>query len=467
MALFPARRSTDPDAATPHHPAPAAAGPSETGRGVRATWRYTIGSIVFYIVFIGAVDTLFLLSGGDYGLQLLDVTIIVLAAVAVAALVRYCWFFRRGLGGGLPARKYTVWLLLPAAGLWFLGLLQPHTLWVAAMPLWFAANAIAVVVARRARWWVLAVALAALVLHGLLGLLLGTEVGGTAVDEGGLVSVGVWALMTPLLFVGSIWWWEIVLRLDDSRRTSGELAVARERLRFAADLHDIQGHHLQVIALKTELAGRLLDADPEAARAQIREAQQLARTALEETRALVHGYRTVSLAAEAANAAEVLRAAGIEASVEVDAGGLPPEERTLFGLVIREATTNILRHSEATCVAFRLARSGPGAVLSVTNDGVMNGAATGDGVTEGVTDGGGGAGPRAEGSGIDGLRQRFEAVGGSVDAGLEDGRFVLTATATVSTAAAAGAGIAGAAAAVGDRPVDAPAPAAGARLDQR
>ncbi|WP_104181994.1 sensor histidine kinase [Arthrobacter sp. B0490] len=472
MALFPARRSLpDPDAATAHHPAPAAAGPPETGRGVRATWRYTIGSIVFYSVFIGAVDTLFMLSGGDYGLQLLDVTIILLAAVAVAALVRYCWFFRTGLGGGLPARKYTVWLLLPAAGLWLIGLLQSHTLWVAAVPLWFAANAIVVVVARRARWWVLAGALAALVLHGMLGMLLGTELGGPAVDEGGLVSVGLWALMTPLLFVGSIWWWEIVLRLDDSRRTSGELAVARERLRFAADLHDIQGHHLQVIALKTELAGRLLDADPEAARVQIREAQQLARTALEETRALVHGYRAVSLAAEAANAAEVLRAAGIDASVEVDAGGLPPEERTLFGLVIREATTNILRHSEATCVAFRLVRSGPGAVLSVTNDGVTDDGATGDGVADGATDAVGGTGPRAAGSGIDGLRQRFEAVGGSVDAGRVGGRFVLTATVPVSTAAASPgpsavrASAADEADAVGGRAVDTPASAAGARQE--
>ncbi len=417
MALFKASRSRDPD---PHATTAAGSAPVlEAGRGVRVTWRYTISSIVFYGIFISAVDTLFMLSGGEYGLQFLDVVLIALAVVSVAAMTRYCWFFRSGLGGGLPERKYTLWLLLPPAALWFLGLLQPHTLWVAALPLWFAANALAVVVGRRTRWWVFASALTALVLHGLLGNLLGTPAGGPAVDSGGLFSIGIWALMTPVLFVGSIWWWEIVLRLDDSRRTSGELAVAQERLRFAADLHDIQGHHLQVIALKTELAGRLLDVDPAAARVQIDEAQQLARTALEDTRALVHGYRTVSLAAEAANAAEVLRAAGIHASVEVDAEGLPSEERTLFGLVMREATTNILRHSEAGRVAFRLVRSGEGRVLSVTNDGV------------------GDAEPRSGGSGIEGLRKRFEAVGGAVEARREDGRFVLTATAPGATPATA------------------------------
>ena len=406
MAFFKAPALSRERAATAADAAPGA----ETGRGVRATWRYTVGSIVFYSIFISIMGTLFMLGGGDYGLQALDIVIIALAVASVAALTRYCWFFRGGLGGGLPERKYTLWLLLPPAGLWFLGLAQPHTLWVAGMPLWFAANALAVVVGRRARWYVLAAALAALVLHGLLGALLGTGVGGFA-DDGSFFAMGLWAVMTPLLFVASIWWWEIVVRLDDSRRTSGELAVAQERLRFAADLHDIQGHHLQVIALKTELAGRLLDADPEAARIQIGEAQQLARTALEETRALVHGYRTVSLTAEAANAAEVLRAAGIGTSVEMEAEGLPPEERTLFGLVIREATTNILRHSDATTVTFQLARSGPGWILAVSNDGV------------------GGTAPESGGSGIDGLRQRFEAVGGAVGAGIADGRFVLTASA--------------------------------------
>lgn len=428
----------------------------ETGSGVRATWRFTIGSIVFYDVFLAILTTLFMLEAD--GLQPVDIVIIVLAVMSVVTLVRYCWFFKRGVGGGLPELKYTLWLLLPAAALWFLGLLQSHTLWVAALPVWFAANAVAVVVRRPARWWVFAAGFAALVLHGMVGLLLGNAV---AVDDvARLISVGIWALLTPLVFVSSIWWWEIVMRLDHSRRTSGELAVAKERLRFAADLHDIQGHHLQVIALKTELAARLLDTDPDGARSQIEEVQHLARTALEDTRALVHGYRTVSLADEAANAAEVLRAAGIGCSVEMDADQLPSEERTLFGLVIRESTTNILRHSEATSVTLRLERSGAEAVLNVTNDGVR-----------------GGAEPRPGGSGIDGLRRRFEAVGGAIAARREDGCFVLTATAprlprvlddSTGVATAADAGVP--AASRGTEPAAPAGPsvvAAGSRKDHR
>lgn len=408
MALSTDRRTLqEPDAGT----APDRAA-SEAGRGVRATWRYTVGSIVLYCVFVNGISTLLMLGSGEPGWQLLDGVVLALAVASTTALIRYCWFFRGGLGAGLPGRRYTLWLLIPSAALWVLGLAQDHTVWIGALPLWFACNALAVVVSRRRRWWVTGVGLVLLIVHGPLGLMLGHTMSGPFWDEGGMISVALWALMTPLLFVASIWWWEIVLRLDDSRRTSGELAVAKERLRFAADLHDIQGHHLQVIALKTELAGRLLDSDPESARTQINEAQALARTALEDTRALVHGYRAVSLAAEAANAAEVLRAAGIACSVDVDAVGLPPEERTLFGLVIREATTNILRHSEATTVALRLARSRGGFVLTVRNDGVAENGTS-----------------RPGGSGIDGLHRRFEAVGGGVHTERSNGEFILTATA--------------------------------------
>ncbi len=394
----------------PDHDGTTADAAPEAGRGVRAMWRYTVGSIVLYSVFINSVCMLLMLRAGGDASSLTAVAIIALTAASTAGLVRYCWFFKPGLGAGLPPTRHTLWLLLPSAALWVLALGQPHNLWVGALPFWFACNALAVVVERRVRWFILSAGAAVLFLHGPLGFLLGQDSGGQLREGAALVPLGIWALITPLMFVASIWWWEIVVRLDESRRTSGELAVVKERLRFAADLHDIQGHHLQVIALKTELAGRLLATDPDGARAQIDEAQQLARTALEETRALVHGYREVSLAAEAANAAEVLGAAGIECSVEVVAAGLPPAERTLFGLVIREATTNILRHSEARNVSLRLARSSGEFVLTVRNDGI-------------------GAAARTGGSGIDGLRRRFEAVGGGVRAETEGDEFVLSATA--------------------------------------
>lgn len=444
LKVLPDRLRPDRTPGSERRPAPGTV--PETGRGVRATWRYTVVSIAVYCVFVSLVSTLLMLDGGEYGLQLLDIVIIALALASTVALVRYCWFFRSGLGRGLPERRYTLWLLVPGAGLWFLGLAQPHSVWVGALPLWFACNALCVVVDRSRRWWVMGAGFVVLLVHGPLGILLGHALGGRFWEAGGAVSMAFYALLTPAIFLASIWFWDIVLRLDDSRRTSGELAVAKERLRFAADLHDIQGHHLQVIALKAELAARLLDVDPEAARSQITEAQDLARTALEDTRALVHGYRTVTLAAEAANAAEVLRAAGIACSVEVDADGLAPEERTLFGLVIREATTNILRHSEAASVKLRLARIGGRSVLTVRNDG-----AHGD------------AEARPGGSGIDGLRRRFEAVGGGVRAERKGSDFVLTATAPEpSSPARAGHGdvATGAGAAGSTGPVEATEPAA-------
>lgn len=380
-------------------------------RDVRATWYYTVGSITLYCVVVNVVAVLLIFQAtlADSG-PTLALVVAGLVGISTVALVRYCWFFRPGLAAGLPEPRYTLWLLLPCAALWGIGLAQPSTLWVAALPLWLACNALAVVVGRRTRWTVLVAGVLALLLHGPLGVLLGRQPGEQLWQESMLVPLALWALLTPVMFVTSVWWWQIVVRLDESRRTSGELAVVKERLRFAADLHDIQGHHLQVIALKTELAGRLLAADPEAARAQISEAQQLARTALEETRALVHGYREISLAAEAANAAEVLGAAGIDCSVDVPAEGLPREGRTLFGLVIREATTNILRHSEARNVSLRLTRSASEDVLTVTNDGVH------------------GDGPRGGGSGVDGLRRRFEAVGGAVRSERVGADFLLTAT---------------------------------------
>lgn len=137
----------------------------------------------------------------------------------------------------------------------------------------------------------------------------------------------------------------------------------------------------------------------------------------------------------------MLGAAGISCSVDVDGEGLPAELRTLFGLVIREATTNILRHSEAGAVQLRLECSAARRVLVVRNDGVL----------------GAGAG-RSGGSGIDGLRRRFEAVGGRVTARGDDGSFVLTAEAPAGSAP----GMAAAGASAGTA-VPAPSPTAGDR----
>lgn len=202
------------------------------------------------------------------------------------------------------------------------------------------------------------------------------------------------------MILSSLWWWEIVVTLDRHRSVAAELAVAEERLRFASDLHDIQGHHLQVIALKSELAERLLAVDPEAAREHVHETRLIAKQALEETRSLVAGYREVDLAAELENAREVLTAAGADCTLQVDALPADAEVRRVFALVVREATTNILRHSAATRASIRLATTVDGSTLEMSNNAMVP-----------VTDAGG----RAASSGLTGLQDRVAAVGGQLD----------------------------------------------------
>ena len=208
------------------------------------------------------------------------------------------------------------------------------------------------------------------------------------------------------------WFWELVHRLEAARRLEGQLAVADERLRFAADLHDIQGHHLQVIALKSELATRLADADPVAAAAQMAEVQDHARTALADTREVVQGYRQTPLAEELTNATRVLEAAGIDGRLDPGAleGARTVDEsgRQLLGVVVREATTNILRHSHAHRARLTLDIDGGHTRLAIHNDG--------------TTDAG-----HPPGSGLADLRRRLDAAGGTLQWKYDDGWFRLTA----------------------------------------
>ena len=220
--------------------------------------------------------------------------------------------------------------------------------------------------------------------------------------------------ITAATMLGLLWGWEVAARLERARRLAAELAVADERLRFAADLHDIQGHHLQVIALKSELAARLAATDPARAATEMREVQRLATEALQDTRAVVQGYRRTTLDAEITNATRVLAAAGIDARMQVDPAAtsdrLSETSRHLLGLLVREATTNVLRHSQArhTEVDYRVEAGR--ARLRVGNDGAV-------------------AGPSpSRGSGLDMLAERLAAVGGTLTRVHDGDRFVVAAS---------------------------------------
>lgn len=190
--------------------------------------------------------------------------------------------------------------------------------------------------------------------------------------------------------------------LQAAQQEIRRLAVAEERARTARDLHDILGHSLTVVAVKAELAGRLLELDPARAATEIADVERLARQALADVRGTVGAYRGVSLATELAGARSALTAAGIAAELPETAPSLPAERDELFGWTVREGVTNVVRHSGARRCEIRV---GPAAV-EVRDDGRGPADAPGD-----------------AGHGLVGLRERARRLDATVTVGRRpDGR---------------------------------------------
>ena len=177
-------------------------------------------------------------------------------------------------------------------------------------------------------------------------------------------------------------------------RRTHELEINEERNRMARDMHDILGHSLTVIALKTELATRLVDAAPDQAKAELTEVQSLARSALADVRATVNSYRELSLAGELARATNVLTSAGIRADFPLTVEVVDPELRELFAWVVREGVTNIVRHAHASRCRVSLTADS----IEIIDDGV--GIDSPNGV--------------ADGHGLEGLRQRCQDNGANL-----------------------------------------------------
>ncbi|MFF5447332.1 sensor histidine kinase [Streptomyces sp. NPDC012888] len=213
----------------------------------------------------------------------------------------------------------------------------------------------------------------------------------------------------------SRWLLTTVWELDGARELQARLAVAEERLRFGRDLHDVMGRNLAVIALKSELAVQLARRGRPEAVEQMIEVQRIARESQREVRDVVRGYREADLAVELEGARGVLAAAGINCRVELrDRRELPAAVQSALGWVVREATTNVLRHGDARNVVIRLyagkGEGEDGLVLDVENDGAP-------------------AEPAGTpGSGLAGLRERLAVLEGTLDAGtVAGGRFRLRA----------------------------------------
>jgi two-component system sensor histidine kinase DesK len=217
------------------------------------------------------------------------------------------------------------------------------------------------------------------------------------------------------------------------RRTRADLAraaVAEERLRIARDLHDLLGHSLSLITLKAELAGRVIDTDPDRAAREIAELESVARQSLSDVRSAVAGYRQPDLAGELASARQLLDSAGIVSQISApDTAGLSQEVDAALAWAVREGTTNVVRHSRATHVDISV-RTGPASASAEISD---NGPPAPDdagplgrppAVSLASPDDAAGQGagavltrPRPGGSGLAGLAERVRSLGGELAAG--------------------------------------------------
>ncbi len=211
------------------------------------------------------------------------------------------------------------------------------------------------------------------------------------------VSVVVLGLMFP-----NKKFYDVVAELEEAREREAELAVIRERVRFASDLHDIQGHTLHVVKLKTALARKLVDIDTERAKEELSEIHALVADTITQTKELAYAQRRLNLSAELENARNLFEAAGIHVRInrEADVG---PGANELLGQVLRETTTNILRHAQATRVRITLAAGS----ITIVNDGAQN--------------------TPPELRGLAALEQRVVADGGELTVEQDDGRFVTAA----------------------------------------
>ncbi|MGA9860370.1 MAG: sensor histidine kinase, partial [Solirubrobacteraceae bacterium] len=296
------------------------------------------------------------------------------------------------------------------------------------LPRWLCGVLIAIAalltIANRSEWGFLftyAAACAAVVAPSSLGfpavfLCSGLAAGAAAIGgaSGGSV-VGYWAstIGVGLLMVLLSDLRERNLELTEARAELAQSAVAQERERFARDLHDLLGHTLSVIAIKAELAGRLLPERPDEAAAEVADVEQVARKALGEVREAVSGYRKPTLDGELEGARMALTAAGIEAAFERSPVRLDPEVEAVLAWAVREGATNVIRHSSAHRCQVTVSADAAGAVVEVVDDG-QGAAGPGD---DGGDDGAAVRAGARPGNGIAGLAERAERLRGRIEAG--------------------------------------------------
>ena len=239
------------------------------------------------------------------------------------------------------------------------------------------------------------------------------SVAAIAASEAWLATVSLYGAIWPVAF--SLLIGAINIHYEQVRRSNSRLRLAQneiehlakvaERERIARDLHDVLGHTLSLIILKSELASRLADRDTDRAIHEIRDVERISREALSEVRAAVTGYRSAGLQSELQMSRATLEAAGISVHIERNPVVMSAQEESVLALALREATTNIIRHSDAHNCTIAVQQNGSSRTLMIRDDGK------------------GGSSP--EGSGMTGMRERVSAIGGVLERDGSDGMRLL------------------------------------------
>lgn len=365
--------------------------------------------------FLAAVPFFAALALGNVERSMPPAAVALFLVGAVATAASGVVVTRRGLAGHrggepLPRRPLVAAFVaagsMAAGGIWAFGVGEPDpaVAWSVALPLGMVLTACSTVWTTRQ---LAAPSGAVGVLSGLAVLLDGSPLP-VAVTQGVVLAVTVLAVVLAFRF--SVWVLDVVQEMARSRGVQLQLAVAEERLRFARDLHDVMGRDLSTIAVKSQLAGALVRRGQAGAADELDDISRIAEGSLRELREVVRGYRTANLPGELAGARSVLRAAGIACAVtgDAEAAALPDQLQAALGWVVREAVTNVLRHSRATQCTIAVTVTEEEAGLAVANDGSGSTSRWGNGLT--------------------GLSERLSALGGRLATGVDGDRFLLTAT---------------------------------------
>ncbi|MFE3829883.1 sensor histidine kinase [Streptomyces sp. NPDC059092] len=370
-----------------------------TPHGLDRYRRYTLVSLAYFALFEVGLWMLWVVQSDAGAPTLVSVVVLGVAHATVqvllsrAALSHYVDAHRRPYP--LVALYTAVTVAMAALGFALLATgridarsLSPYLFWL----LMLFAGPPTLALSRRAAATLVAVVSvcvgAGSVAAGLSGTELALVIGGTV----------IMAPIMALAFRISGWGVRLVEELAAARQTQARLAVAEERLRFGRDLHDVLGRNLAVVALKSELAAQLALRDRPEAREQMLEVQRIAQDSQREIRSVVRGYRTADLHTELAGARSVLEAAGIACRIEYGpAARLPGQVQAALGWVVREGTTNVLRHAQgASRCSMSLRTAGPTeALLVMENDSAPDP-------------------PSGTGTGLNGLRERLTALSGTL-----------------------------------------------------